>query len=387
MKADVLPLQAMADCIVVRALKTAQGGVNVFSFFLFGPDVARVADISRIHRDGGHLRGFQRQEVRAHVKSIAEFLNRGGTLFPNAIVLALSSDVAFRSSRGPRPDQMAATADAGTLLLPIRAEGERAAWIVDGQQRSLALARAKGARLLPVPVVGFVAPDLAVQREQFILVNKAKPLPTRLIDELLPEVGTELPRDLAARRLPSELCNALSRDPGSPFFGLIRRESDGPNARGIIMDTALSEAIRRNLRGHTGALRAYCRPGDRQGRCGDTTGMLRALVLYWSAVRDAFPEAWARTPSESRLMHSAGIRAMGMLMDPIMLRADSSPHPDVDVRASLSRVAPHCRWTDGVWEGLGWRWNEVQSTPQHVARLGEHLAQLDRNLSRRPVSG
>ena len=86
-------------------------------------------------------------------------------------------------------------------------------------------------------------------------------------------------------------------------------------------------------------------------------------------------------------MHSAGIRAMGMLMDPIMLRADSSPHPEAEVHASLARIAPHCRWTEGVWEGLGWRWNEVQSTPQHVARLGEHLAQIDRDLSRRPASG
>lgn len=387
MKAGVSTSSNAADRLVVRALKAVQGGVDVFSFFLFGPDVARVADISRINRDNGQLRGFQRQEVRAHVKSIAEFLDRDAALFPNAIILALSPGVAFRPSRGPRPEGLTPTADAGTLVLPVRDEGERAAWIVDGQQRSLALARAKGAKHLPVPVVGFVAPDLAVQREQFILVNKAKPLPTRLINELLPEVETDLPRDLAARRLPSELCNALGRDPKSPFYGLICRESDGPDARGIIVDTAISEAIRRNLRGHTGALRPYCQPGGGQGRAGDTSAMLRTLVLYWTAVRDTFPDAWGRPPTESRLMHSAGIRAMGMLMDPIMLRADSSPYPEVEVRASLARIAPHCRWTDGVWDGLGWRWNEVQSTPQHIARLGEHLAHLDRDLSRRPAGG
>ena len=387
MKADVPQSRKSTERLVIRALKTAQGEVDVFSFFLFGPDVARIADISRISRDGGHLHGFQRREVRAHVKSITEFLDRGSVLFPNAIILALAPDVTFRFSRGPRPEGMVMTADAGTLVLPIRDEGQRAAWIVDGQQRSLALSRAKGAKLLPVPVIGFIAPDLAVQREQFILVNKAKPLPTRLIDELLPEVGTELPRDLAARRLPSELCNALNRDPHSPFRGLLRRESDGPDARGVITDTALAEAIRRNLRGHTGALRPYCQPGGGQGRAGDTSAMLRTLVLYWAAVRDAFSDAWGRPPAESRLMHSAGIRAMGMLMDPIMLRADSSPYPEVEVRASLARIAPHCRWTEGTWEGLGWRWNEVQSTPQHITRLGEHLAQLDRDLARRPAGG
>ena len=380
------PRRDRTEQFVVRALKTVQGGVDVFAFFLYGPDIARVADISRITREDGELRGFQRREVQAHVKAIADFLNRGPVLFPNAIILALSPDVAFRPSRGPRPDGFVPTADAGTLVLPVRTEGQRMAWIVDGQQRSLALARAKGGRRLPVPVVGFVAPDLEVQREQFILVNKARPLPTRLINELLPEVSTELPRDLAARRLPSELCNALNRDPKSPFHRLIRRESDGVDARGVITDTALSEAIRRNLRGHTGALRPYCQQGTGTGRAGDTGAMLRTLLLYWSAVRDTFPNAWGRPPTESRLMHSAGIRAMGMLMDPIMLRAESSPRPEAEVQASLARVAPHCRWTEGTWEGLGWNWNEVQSTPQHITRLGEHLAQVDRDLSRRPPS-
>lgn len=42
-------------------------------------------------------------------------------------------------------------------------------------------------------------------------MNKAKPLPTRLINELLPEVDVLLPRDLASRKLPSELCNVLNR--------------------------------------------------------------------------------------------------------------------------------------------------------------------------------
>lgn len=382
-----LPAPGKTEHLVVRALKTHQGNVEVFAFFLFGPDITRVADISRMSREDGELRGFQRREVRAHVKSIADFLNRGPVLFPNAIILALSTDVEFKGSRGTRPTGMTTAADTGTLFLPVRGEGQRTAWIVDGQQRSLALARAKGGRRLPVPVIGFVAPDLAVQREQFILVNKAKPLPTRLINELLPEVDSELPRDLAARKLPSELCNALNRDKTSPFCGLLRRESDEAEGRGIIADTALSEAIKRNLRGHTGALRPYCQPGSSSGKAGDTAAMLRTLNLYWSAVRDTFPKAWGKPPTESRLMHSAGIRGMGMLMDTIMLRADSSIKPEAEIRTSLARIAPFCHWTEGTWDELGWRWNEIQSTPQHIARLGEYLTQIDRDLARRPVAG
>jgi DGQHR domain-containing protein len=274
---------------------------------------------------------------------------------------------------------MTDVADTGTLSIPIRPEGQRAAWIVDGQQRSLALARAKNNRI-PVPVIGFVSPDLETQREQFILVNKAKPLPTRLINELLPEVSALLPRDLAARKLPSELCNLLNRDPRSPFHKLVKRSSDVGDEAGVVTDTALIEAIKQNLKPPLGALSQYRRGSSGEGL--DADGMHRTLVLYWSAVRDTFPEAWGKSATESRLMHSAGIRVMGALMDPIMLRADSSPTPEAEIRDSLARIAPDCCWIDGTWEGLGWKWNEVQSTRQHITRLSDHLIRLDRDLAR-----
>lgn len=368
--------------IVVRALKTTQGnGLDVFAFFLYGSDIMRVADISRIARDEGELKGFQRKEIRSHVNSIVEFLDSGPVLFPNAIILALSPEVEFKFSRGSRPDAFVDVADSGTLTIPVRAEGGRVAWIVDGQQRSLALARAKDSRI-PVPVVAFVSADLETQREQFILVNKAKPLPSRLINELLPEVSALLPRDLTARKLPSELCNLLNKDPNSPFQKLIRRESNVAEDAGIITDTALIEAIRHNLRPPMGALSQYRRSATAEGGGSDPDAMYQTLVLYWSAVRDAFPDAWGKPPSESRLMHSAGIRAMGTLMDPIMLRADSSPSSEDEIRKSLARIAPHCFWTEGVWEELGWRWNEVQSTSHHINRLSDHLIRLDRDLAR-----
>lgn len=367
------------EMLVVRAVKAVQnGGTEVFAFFLHGSDVTRVADISRISRDEAGLKGFQRREIRNHVNAIVEFLDSGPVLFPNAIILALSPEVSFVSARGRKPDNIVEVGDAGTLTIPILPEGKRAAWIVDGQQRSLALARAKKSDIA-VPVIGFVSADLETHREQFILVNKAKPLPTRLINELLPEVSVLLPRDLAARQLPSALCDALATDPKSPFHGLVRRESNAPDVAGLVTDTALIEAIRLSLKSPLGAL------GQFKGNQGvDADAMYATLVLYWSAVRDAFPVAWGKSSVESRLMHSAGIRAMGSLMDPIMLRADNSTAPEASVREALARLAPHCAWTEGSWEGLGWQWNEVQSTAQHISRLSEHLIRLDRELSRPP---
>jgi hypothetical protein len=114
----------------------------------------------------------------------------------------------------------------------------------------------------------------------------------------------------------------------------------------------------------------------------DSDAMYQTLIMYWSSVRDTFPEAWGKPPTESRLMHSAGIKAMGALMDQIMLRADSTPHPESEIRNSLARISPYCRWTQGVWEDINWRWNEIQSTTQHISRLSEYLIRLDRELSR-----
>ena len=34
----------------------------------------------------------------------------------------------------------------------------------------------------------------------------------------------------------------------------------------------------------------------------------------------------------------------------------------------------------GTWESLGWKWNEVQSTPSHINKLSEYLCRLEREL-------
>lgn len=362
--------------IVVRALHTTQGqGLDVFAFFIRGADIVRVADISRIGRDENDaVRGFQRPEIRSHVRGIVDYLNQGSVLFPNAIILALSPEVHFAASRGTRPKGDQGIAQSGTLNIPLFEEGKRVAWIVDGQQRSLALAQAEN-RDIAVPVIGFVSDSLDIQREQFILVNKAKPLPTRLINELLPETsGVFLPRELSIRRVPSELCGLLNRDPASPFHQLIKRPSDGAAlCKSIITDTAVIAMIRNSINNPLGALATY--RVTHQGRDGaDLENMYRLLVTFWSAVKSVFPDAWGKDPRQSRLMHSAGLLAMGVLMDRIYSRANATYDVKV-VERELQKVVHACRWTCGTWEGLGVAWNEIQNTPRDIRRLQTALVQ------------
>src|SRR5215475_3015727 len=268
-----------SKAIAVRALRTKQGdGVDVFSFFIKGSDIMQVAEISRVARDETDaLRGFQRKEIQNHVKSIIEYLDKGNVLFPNAIILALSPEIEFKQSRGPTPGGIADVAQIGTLTIPIREEGRRVAWIVDGQQRSLALSRSTN-REISVPVVAFISGDIETQREQFILVNKARPLPVRLINELLPEIGVQLPRDLSIRKIPSELCNLLNRDHKSPFFGLIRRMSQEDIETAVIIDTALIKVMTNSIKNPLGALALYKDSGNGQS---DIDGMYRTMFTFW----------------------------------------------------------------------------------------------------------
>lgn len=367
--------------LIVRAVRTQQGeGVDVFAFFLPGPSVLQVADIARIHREseGGGLHGFQRPEIRSHVKQIADFLDQGPVVFPNAIILALSPEVMFRSSRGPVPEGLIEVAQNGTLTIPVRPEGKRAAWIVDGQQRSLALSRTTNSDIV-VPVVGFVSSDIETHREQFILVNKAKPLPVRLINELLPETSAFLPRELSARRIPSELVNWLNRRPGSPFRGLVRRMSDSDDAHSVVVDSALIAVIKGSLNSPLGALSPH-KGGT--GTSPDLEAMYQQLNSFWGGVRDAFPEAWGLPPTRSRLMHSAGIQAMGYLMDRLVARTQGAADQSKAMLAALRAIRPRCAWTDGSWDGLGLAWDEIQSVPRHIRGLADVLIRLDYEASR-----
>jgi DGQHR domain-containing protein len=360
--------------LVLRALHTTQGeGLDVFSFFIKGSDIVKIADLSRLGReDDETLKGFQRPEIRSHVKGIADYISKGNVLFPNAIILALSPQVRFVASRGTKAAGDEGFSQSGTLTIPIYNEGQRVAWIVDGQQRSLALAQVRKIEMV-VPVVGFVSDNLNMQREQFILVNKARPLPNRLIDELLPETsGILLPRDLTLRKVPSEICNLLNRDPSSPFYRLIKRASDKGQTGAVITDTAVSTMIRNSIDNPLGALAPY-KANIRDAA--DIEAMYRTLINYWSAVKAVFPQAWGKELKQSRLMHSAGIIAMGVLMDRIYARLSGNEDSQKTIQRELTRVVDSCRWTSGTWETLGLHWNEIENTPQSIKKLQNALIQ------------
>jgi DGQHR domain-containing protein len=358
-----------------RALRIEQNShTPLYLFALAADEIDLVADVARISRDAaGKLIGYQRPERRTHVKQILDYLNSGEVLFPNGLILALPDTVKFRSSRGPTTTDGLATA--GTLEIPIPNDPEvpRPAWIVDGQQRSLALARTSNTRL-PVPVAGFVAPSLELQRDQFLRVNTVAPLPANLVTELLPEVISAPSPRLSQRRMPSALVDMLNREPESPFFGLVKRASSDVEDRrqSVVTDTSLVEALKESLESPSGVLFPYRNMATGST---DTDGIRRVLLIYWNAVRDLFPDAWGKPPTKSKLMGGVGIRAMSRLMDRVMVHIDlAAPTAEADTRRELSRIAGQCRWTSGTWDELGLPWDELQNVSKHISALSNFLA-------------
>lgn len=359
--------------LVMNALLFKQGDAKVFSFAMPGAQLTQIADLSRIKRDEkkATLQGFQRAEIQKHVREITEYLDRGPALFPNAVILALSPEVTFTRKRGTKTANLnVAGVEAGTLSIPIRAEGEKVAWVVDGQQRSLALGRSKNGSIL-VPVVAFESSSIETHRQQFILVNRAKGLSQRLINELLPETDDALlPRDLVASRVPSELCNLLNMTNKSPFFRRIARISERPDKNAII-DSAVTRMIRDRVNGTSGAL-LHLKGNGRESA--NVREMYRLLAAYWSAVAATFPEAWSLPPDKSRLTSAAGISVMGVMMDRICARVGYR-QDDIDqvFRKELSSIAKQCAWTSGRWPEIGMEWNALEATSKSMARVVQHL--------------
>jgi len=365
----------MTDSLLERrALQLRQHSECALYLFALRPsEIQRIAGISRVSRDDEQrLVGYQRKEVRRHVGDIREYLDQGNVLFPNALILAFDVPLRFRRSRGPATDDGLALS--GVLEIPFpEEEGERPAWIVDGQQRALALGATTNAELA-VPVAAFVSSDLSVQRDQFLRINNAQPLPRGLVTELLPEVDTFLPRKMAVRKVPSAVTDLLNRHPDSPFRGLIRRPStpDAERKQAVITDTSVVDMVKARLVESSGCLFGY-----RNVATGETDSdtVMGLLIAYWTAVQRAFPEAWGKPPTKSRLMHGAGIKAMGTLMDAVVPRLDPAAGNLVEqIAAELELIAPLCAWTAGTWDGLGGlRWNGIENTSRHVRMLANHL--------------
>lgn len=332
----------------------------VLSFAASAEQIFSISRIERVGRDdAGQISGFQRPQVAAHIHEIHDYLRQADAVLPNSIVLAFldgvdvkerrdgTADVAFDTSRGPR------------------------GYVVDGQQRLTAL-RALNDEDFKVLVSVILCQSYGELKQQFILVNSARPLPKSLIYELLPEVR-DLPERLASRSYAAAVTEALNYESGSSLRGKIYQHS---NPSGIIRDTAIQRVIMNSVA--DGVLR------DLRVVEKGVEPAFRVLSEFYGAVQDTFPSAWeGHTPKTSRLVHGTGIVAMGYVMESLHARTGALSRKEF--RKGLGPLEKRTAWTSGAWR-FGKDdvvpWNELQNVSRHVVKLAHYLISSTRTTTK-----
>jgi DGQHR domain-containing protein len=355
--------------------------VPLFVFGVNGRLVHQFASVQGAERTAdGVLAGYQRARVERHIREIHAYLAGDDSMLPNAIVLALGPQVNFTTADGFVRSEWGTL---GCLTMPLPRRGEaKPCLIVDGQQRVAALAQLDPRRQFPVVVIGFQSSSNDLQREQFVLVNKTKPLPRDLLNELLPHVGAEMPRTWQMRRVAAGVVERLRFDKGSPFYGRIRglgSSGEGCNISLAAVIAVVEGSVRRG-----GALAAHFSldPDPSQ-----LEAMAHIVSVFFGAVSRVWPFAWNENPRTSRLVHGVGIVAMGRLMDVIMVEVNAdSPRAVSSVERRLRKIETRCAWTSGSWSApLSCSWDQLQNTSQDKRRLADYLVEAYRGSARNRV--
>ena len=329
---------------------------RVFVFCAPAQDVLTFAAIDRIGRTSkGELKGFQRPQVSSHIKEIRDYLANDDAVLPNSVVVAFTDGVEHHWGPG------------STGNISIHAGETTPGLVVDGQQRLFALAQLPS-KEFEVFVTGIICKNSDALRRQFILINNTRPLPKSLIYELLPTVEG-LPQRLSSRSTAALLIERLNYGDGSSVRGEIKQHT---NPTGVIQDTVMQRMIMNSL--SDGVLRELIREDD---------GIWKSVQLiseFFYAVRSVFEDAWVgHKPRTSRLVHGAGIIAMGYVME--HLCSSNQARSRTEFEQGLDLLKGMTAWTAGTWE-FGENnirpWNSLQCVPRDYMELSQYLVRTVR---------
>lgn len=96
----------------VPALRIRQGEERqLYSLAIEGKQISKIAAISRIRRGEENLVGYQRPEVRNHIREIQRYIESKNPMIPNPVIIAFDKRVRFE----PLTDN----GDMGHLVIPF----------------------------------------------------------------------------------------------------------------------------------------------------------------------------------------------------------------------------------------------------------------------------
>jgi DGQHR domain-containing protein len=331
---------------------------HVISVICKANEILQIAEIDRIRRnETGEVFGFQRPKIKNHINEIRDYLKKDEAVLPNPIVLAFTKGISIENK------------DRNNIEIEIDVTTGPPGLVVDGQQRLTALAELKD-KEFEVFVSILICEDEEELKRQFILINNTKPLSKSLIFELLPGVSN-LPERMSAKTLASELINNLNYDESSSLYLDIKQHT---NVQGRIRDTAIQRLILNSL--SDGACRELINEENGKELC------FNLISQYFKAIQGTFPKAWDKKlrPHTSRLIHGAGIVAMGYVMEYLFNRDNARTFQEF--KAGIAPLEKRTAWTekDGSWNfGDEIRnWNSIQNTGRDIQLLASYLLRIVR---------
>lgn len=322
--------------------------------------------IDRVSRnDEGSLSGFQRPQIAGHIREIRDYLEKPDAILPNPIVVAFTDNVTISDE----------SAD-GRCTVEIHIASGAPGMVVDGQQRLTALGQVEE-KDFQVFVSAIICRDEEELRRQFVLINNTRPLPKSLIYELLPTV-TGLPRRLGDRSVAADIAARLNYDEVSSLRGQIYQHT---NPGGLIRDTAIQRVVINSL--SDGVMRELIREPGGADLC------FTLISDFYKAVQYVFKDEWKdHTPKTSRLVHGAGIMALGYVME-ILVLLDGARTFD-DFARGLACLIDNTAWTSGEWnfaENDKRHWKSLQNVNRDIVTLAQYLVAIVRADVRRRRDG
>lgn len=337
-------------------------GTERLTFTLDGRLIRAFAAVDRLDAIAGT--GQQRDEIIKHVKEISEGI-KDGIQVPNSILLTFNSDVFVwdEDISDPPPASWVICRKLGDwsvitlpdsggrviqevapieLDIPYRNaafDEEKCALLVDGQQRTAALA------LVDIDAVPsfqlsvnatITSPEVA--RQTFRVANNTVKISTDFSRALLGLLD-EVPGYVRQERRIAQAVKILALDDAqSPFFKLVKHP--GMEGRGfpIAYNTLFS------------VVSSFENSGLEFGE--DPHVLAETVSNAFCIVREVWTNAWGKSPKDSRLMHGAGLRAVGsVLVDLIKVQVAINNHdinsPAIwpEIRKSLARLESKVLWT------------------------------------------
>jgi DGQHR domain-containing protein len=228
---------------------------------------------------------------------------------------------------------------------PAAFDDEKASLLVDGQQRTAALAMVSVDEHPEVMLsaIALVA-DGDEAKKIFQVANSTHKTTTEFSRALLASMEYE-GGYLRTEQIKARACKLLAIDhDSSPFKGLVRYPGVPRVPTQIIAYNSIFQVVSK-----------FAESGLPEIE--ENSELLSNMVeKYFEIVKATWPEAWGNKPSESRLMHGAGLRSMAALGEELLrsayrLFSAMSDEAWKDIGGSVQRLRPTVLWDSSALDG------------------------------------